>query len=140
MATPNPKKLKRGRGSQSKINVDVMAESTPFEDIHSGKKTSQFRYAKMKALKTHKADEINGVASKNIDSQSSVIIDKSTSYEDFSPLFVKHVSLKSNKETTKTSLIWGHVTISKAKRNLLGIYHMIKMSNSRTTLTNFAIG
>jgi hypothetical protein len=42
----------------------------------------------MKALKTHKADEINGVASKNIDRQSSIITDKSTSYEDFSSLFI----------------------------------------------------
>jgi hypothetical protein len=51
VATPNAKKLKRGRGSQSKTNVAVMAESTHLEDIHFGKKTSQFRYAKMKALK-----------------------------------------------------------------------------------------
>ncbi|MFT5777333.1 MAG: hypothetical protein ACI837_000265 [Crocinitomicaceae bacterium] len=96
VATPSAKKLKRGRGSQSKTNVAVMAESTPLVDIPSGKKTSQFRYAKMKALKTHKADEINGVASKNIDSHSSIITDKSTSYEDFSALFCTHVLFKSN--------------------------------------------
>jgi hypothetical protein len=55
----------------------------------------------MKALKTNKAYGINGVASKNIDSQSSIITDKSTIYNDFSTLFATHVSFKSNKETSK---------------------------------------
>lgn len=137
VATPNNKKLKRGRGSQSKTNVAVMTESTPLEDVESGKKTSQFRYAKMKALKTHKADEINGVASHNVNHQSLIITDKSTSYENFSGLFDTHVSFKSNKETTKTSLKWVHVTISNAKRNLLGVYHMIKNEYLQNYLNEF---
>jgi len=137
VASPNITKLKRGRGSQSKTNVAVMAESTPLEDVETGKKSSQFRYAKMKALKTHNADEINGVASDNIDNQSLIITDKSTSYEDFSALFDTHVSFKSNKETTKTSLKWVHVTISNAKRNLLGVYHMIKNEYLQNYLNEF---
>jgi hypothetical protein len=91
----------------------------------------------MKALKTHKADEINDVASINIDNQSQIITDKSTSYEDFSALFDTHISFKSNKETTKTSLKWVHVTISNAKRNLLGVYHMIKNEYLQNYLNEF---
>jgi hypothetical protein len=48
---PNTTKLKRGRGSQSKTNVAVMTESAPLEDIETGLKSSQFRYAKMKTIK-----------------------------------------------------------------------------------------
>lgn len=40
------KSLKRGRGSQRKKNVAVLAESTPVEEIETGKKSSQFRYSK----------------------------------------------------------------------------------------------
>ncbi len=98
-----------------------MAESTPLVDVETGKKSSQFRYAKMKALKTHNTHEINGVASDNIDNQSIITTEKSTGYEDFSALFDIPVSFKSNKESTKTSLKWVHVTISNAKRNLLGV-------------------
>lgn len=137
VVAPNTAKLKRGRGSQSKTNVAVMAESTPLEDLETGEKSTHFRYAKMKALKTHKADEINTVASINIKHHSQIISDKSTSYEDFSALFDTHISFKSNKETTKASLKWVHVTISNAKRNLLGVYHMIKKEYLQNYLNEF---
>lgn len=137
IVTPNSTKLKRGRGSQSKTNVAVMAESTPLEDIETGKKSSQFRYAKMKTLGSHKAKEINDVVTKNIDKESVIITDKSTSYEDFSSFFDTHVSFKSNKETTKTTLKWVHVTISNAKRNLLGVYHMIASDYLQNYLNEF---
>lgn len=137
IVTPNTTKLKRGRGSQSKSNVAVMAESTPLEDIETGKKSSQFRYAKMKTLTSHKANEINDVATKNIGKESIIITDKSTSYEDFSSFFDTHISFKSDKKTTKTTLKWVHVTISNAKRNLLGVYHMIASDYLQNYLNEF---
>jgi len=137
IVTPNTTKLKRGRGSQSKTNVAVMAESTPLEDIETGEKSSQFRYAKMKTLTSHKATEINEVVTKNIDKESIIITDKSTSYEDFSSFFETHISFKSDKETTKTTLKWVHVTISNAKRNLLGVYHMIASDYLQNYLNEF---
>jgi len=46
-AAPKGVKKKRGRGSQSKSNVAVMAESTPLEDIETGRKiVSNSRYDK----------------------------------------------------------------------------------------------
>lgn len=75
IAIPTNTKLKRGRGSQSKTNVAVMAESTPLENIETGEKTSHFRYAKMKVLKSHQADEMNQLASKNIDKEALLITD-----------------------------------------------------------------
>src|SRR5690606_16444039 len=94
-------------------------------------------YAKMKTLKTHKANEINDVASKTLEKESLIITDKSTSYEAFSALFDTHISFKSDKEITKTSLKWVHVTISNAKRNLLGVYHMIKTEYLQNYVNEF---
>lgn len=137
IATSSDKVLKRGRGSQSKKNVAVMAESTPLEDPKTGKQSSHFRYAKMKVLNSHNADEINAVATDSIEKNSVIISDKSTSYEDFSALFDTHVSFKSDAETTKTTLKWVHLTIGNAKRNLLGVYHMINTKYLQNYLNEF---
>ncbi|MFT4682126.1 MAG: hypothetical protein ACI9YU_001981, partial [Flavobacteriales bacterium] len=53
------KKLKRGKGSQRKNNVAVMAESVPLEDPETGKRSSQCRFFKMKVLDSQKADSID---------------------------------------------------------------------------------
>ncbi|MFT4526641.1 MAG: hypothetical protein ACI85F_002817 [Bacteroidia bacterium] len=58
-ATPKGVKLKRGKGSQRKMNVAVMAESTPLEDIETGKRSSLCRFFKMKVLESQKADSID---------------------------------------------------------------------------------
>jgi hypothetical protein len=88
ISAPSNVRLKRGRGSQSKTNVAVMAEPslreqrslcTLIEDIETGEKSSQFRYAKMKVLTSHKATDINDVAKNNIEKESLIITDKSTS-------------------------------------------------------------
>lgn len=129
--------MKRGRGSQRKKNVAVMAESVPIEDIGTGSKSSHFRFAKMKVLQDHKASSINKIANENINSDSVLITDKSTSYEDFSALFDCHISYKSTNELTKTSLRWVHITISNAKRNLLGVYHMMNSQYLQAYLDEF---
>lgn len=51
-------KLKRGKGSKKQANVAVMAEYTPLEDINTGKCEKHFRYLKMKALQTQKAQKV----------------------------------------------------------------------------------
>ena len=45
-ATEKGKRLKRGKGSQGKKNVAVMAESVPLEDLETGKRSSQCRFFK----------------------------------------------------------------------------------------------
>ncbi len=66
ITAPGTVRLKRGRGSQSKTNVAVITESTPLDDINSGERSSQFRYAKMNVLTSHKATDINDIAKNSI--------------------------------------------------------------------------
>jgi ISXO2 transposase-like protein len=125
-ATPEGIKLKRGKGSQKQQNVAVMAESTFLEDIETGKQSKHCRYFKMKVLDTHKTDEINEVVRENIDEKSIVFSDKANTYLDIAEYVDIHITEKSTKQTTITTLKWVHIAISNAKRNLLGIYHKIK--------------
>lgn len=125
-ATSPRVKLKRGRGSQKQINVAVMAESTPLEDIETGIKSSQCKYFKMKVVGSHNANKINELVSENFDQKSIVFSDKSTSYVNISDYVETHITVKSDTNSTKTTLKWVHIAISNAKRTLLGIYHKIK--------------
>lgn len=129
--------LKRGRGSQRQSNVAVMAESTKLENPESGKKDNHVRYFKMKVLETHKKDEINDVVSKNINEQSIIFSDKSTSYVDIADYVEIHVTEKSDETTTKETLKWVHIAISNAKRTLLGIYHKIEGKYLQNYLNEF---
>ncbi|MEN5133469.1 transposase, partial [Elizabethkingia anophelis] len=71
----------------------------------------------------HDGEEINETIKESIGNQSIVFTDKSTSYVDIADFVELHITEKSNKETTKEILKWVHITISNAKRNLLGNYH-----------------
>ena len=52
--------------------------------------------------------------------------DRANTYLNISDYVDTHMSEKSTKETTATTLKWVHIAISNAKRNLLGVYHKIK--------------
>lgn len=127
----------RGRGAVGKQNVAIMAESTPLENIGTGKRSSHCRYFKAKVLNTHAKGEINETVQKSIDEQSIVFTDQSTSYVDIASFVELHITEKSDKKTTKETLKWVHITISNAKRNLLGNYHKIKRKYLQLYLNEF---
>ena len=54
-----------------------------------------------------------------------------------SKTFDTHVSYKSEKKVTKTILKWVHVILGNAKRNLLGVYHMISNDYTQNYLNEF---
>jgi transposase-like protein len=128
---------KAGRGSKTKSNVGIMAESTPLEDTETGKISRQCGYFKAKVLTDHKIESINSMITESIDEKSIVFTDKSTSYIDIADFVELHLSEKSDKNTTKTSLKWVHITISNAKRNMLGNYHKIKGKYLQLYLNEF---
>lgn len=127
----------RGRGAAGKQNVAVMAESVPLENFETGEKSKSCRYFKAKVLETHLSLEINETIKESIDNQSIVFTDKSTSYVDISDFVELHITEKSDKETTNETLKWVHITISNAKRNLLGNYHKIKRKYLQLYLNEF---
>ena len=127
----------RGRGAVGKQNVAVMAESTPLEDMETGKKSRQVRYFKAKVLEDHKAEGINEMIKKSIEETSIVFTDKSTSYVDIADFVELHITEKSAKETTEETLKWVHIFISNAKRNFLGNYHKIKRKYLQLYLNEF---
>ena len=136
-ATPEGTKLKRGRGSQRKSQVAVMAESTPLEDPKTGKKSSHCRYFKMKTLESHTKSAASELVIEYIHEKAVIFSDQSTGYVDFKDLVEAHLTEKSTKEVTKTTLKWVHIAISNAKRNLLGVYHMIKRKHLQAYLDEF---
>ena len=98
---------------------------------------SQCRYFKAKVLNTHLAEEINDTVKNSFDETSIVLTDDSTSYIDISDYVELHVTEKSSNELTKETLRWVHITISNAKRNLLGNYHKIKGKYLQLYLNEF---
>lgn len=130
-------KGKRGRGAAGKKNVAIMAESTPLEEVETGKRSSQVRYFKAKVLDNHTSEDIDKTLRSSIGEKTIVFTDKSTSYVDIADYVELHISEKSTKESTKETLKWVHIYISNAKRNLLGNYHKIKGKYLQLYLNEF---
>lgn len=130
-------KGKRGRGAAGKKNVAVMAESTPLEEMETGKRSNQVRYFKAKVLDSHTSEDIDKTLRSSIEEKTIVFTDKSTSYVDIADYVEMHISERSTKESTKETLKWVHIYISNAKRNLLGNYHKIKGKYLQLYLNEF---
>jgi len=130
-------KGKRGRGAAGKKNVAVMAESTPLEEVETGKRSSQVRFFKAKVLDSHTSEDIDKALRSSIGEKTIVFTDKSTSYVDIADYVELHISERSTKESTKETLKWVHIYISNAKRNLLGNYHKIKGKYLQLYLNEF---
>ena len=132
------KTQKAGRGSKTKSNVMIMAESTVLENITTGKVEKQCRYFKAKVLENHNADGTDKIFKNSIDSEQTIVFtDKSTSYVNIADYVELHISEKSNETTTKETLKWVHIAISNAKRNFTGNYHKIKKKYLQLYLNEF---
>lgn len=112
-----------------------------FPDENSCKQHFKEKKEKSKELnvsfRKSKKEELNNVVIDYINQNAIIFSDKNTSYVDFAEIVDTHITSKSDKETTKTTLKWIHIAISNAKRNLLGVYHMIKGKYLQTYLNEF---
>lgn len=123
--------LKRGRGSQKKTAVLVMAESSsptnPIKKSHStGKRVG---HIKMIAIPDLKAATEENAIKKTVDNKANATTDASTSY---STLISHHIIAEhktfvmKDKSLVGKVLPWVHISISNAKRSILDTYHDIK--------------
>ncbi len=136
-ATPHTVKLKQGKGSQREQSVAVKAESAQLEAVGTGRRSSQCRHFKMVVLPGSKAEGANACVAQNIESDSTILSDKSTSYVDFAKYVENHVQFDPDRKITNSALKWVHIAISNAKRTLLGIYHKIDGENLQDYLDEF---
>lgn len=131
------KPLKRGRGSQKKSKVLVMAESEFVESPKKGQKPKRVGYLKMKVIEDLKSETINELVDSLANEASQVDTDDSTSYVDLKKYIPIHNSQVIPKEKVGEILPWVHIAISNAKRHLLNSYHNIKPEFLQNYLDEF---
>jgi hypothetical protein len=132
--------LKRGRGSQKKAKVLVMAESEPVEEKEgkkSKKKPRSVNHIKMVVIDDLTAETIDNKAINNIEKASIIDSDNSTSYTNFSKLFAEHRPRVIPKDLIGKTLPWVHIAINNAKRQLSAIFHEIKPEYLQNYLNEF---
>ena len=128
---------KRGRGSQNKTKVLVMAESLPVEYPPKGKKAKKINHIKMQTVKNLESQTITDIVKEQIDEKADLSTDDSTSYVNLAECVNTHQIYKSSNETTETVLPWVHVAIANAKRLLLDVHHKLKVEYLQYCLNEF---
>lgn len=136
-AQEKDQKLKRGRGSQKKSKVLVMAESEMAESPKKGQKHRCVGYLKMKVLDDLKKDSISTAVLELASNAEQVDTDGSTSYVELKGYVPKHNAQVIPKDKVGQALPWVHIAISNAKRQLLNTYHDIKPEFLQNYLDEF---
>ena len=131
------KPLKRGRGSQKKSKVLVMAESEFVESHKKGQKPRRVGYLKMKVIDDLKRETINEAVHELASKATEIDTDDSTSYVDLKDYVPRHNSTVIQKEKVGEILPWVHIAISNAKRQLLNTFHDIKPEFLQNYLDEF---
>ena len=131
------KPLKRGKGSQKKTKVLVMAQTGAGKPTKKSDKPTSVKYIKMIVIDDLKSETVDGKVRLNVDPSSTLISDDSKSYTNFCKLVKEHIhQVISPKEVGKV-LPWVHIAISNAKRLLLDIYHDIRPEYLQNYLNEF---
>ncbi len=139
--TPDEEKdkpLKRGRGSQKKTKVLVMAESIVVEGKQTKKgKPRKVRYLKMQVIENLEAETITSIVEEKTSQRTIIDTDDSTSYVKLKTVTAEHNPKVMSKKMINKALPWVHIAISNAKRILLDMYHGIKPEFLQNYLDEF---
>ena len=129
---------KRGRGSQRKSKVLVMAESEPVEGQTTKKgKPRKVGHIKMLVMDDLKSDTVTELVEKNVSDESKIDSDDSTSYNKLAEVVEEHKPQVVAKEEINKVLPWVHLAISNAKRMLLDVYHHMSPLYLQSYLNEF---
>jgi len=120
------KPLKRGRGSQRKSKVIVMAESEYVESPKEGQKPRRVGYLKMRVIDNLTRETINEHVKMLACEANEIDTDDSTSYVDLKNFVPKHNAQVIPKEKVGQVLPWVHIAISNAKRQIINTFHDVK--------------
>lgn len=138
ISTDNDEPLKRGRGSQRKAKVLVMAESAGTERIDNRYSTQKsVSHIKMIVINDLTAPTLNAETIKWINSNAELTTDDSTSYVGFKNIVRKHIAQVIEPKNISKVLPWVHIAISNAKRQLLDIHHDIQPKFLQSYLDEF---
>jgi transposase-like protein/ribosomal protein L37E len=131
-------KQKRGRGSQKKLNVLVMTESTynPNNKIKH-RPSRMLGYIKMIVIDDASASSINYEVKKAINPSSIVLTDSWTGYTNIKDIVKEHQKMIVKSKDADKKLPWVHKVISNAKRLFLGVHHSIGREYLQNYLNEF---
>jgi hypothetical protein len=130
------KDLNRGRGTQQKATVAVMAESTVLEDFKTKELTKSCRYFKMKKIEDLKAKTAEKLIKDFINKDAVLQTDDSTTYAKFEDFVNVHVTELSSTKEGKFNLKWAHTAISNLKSDLRK-YRMISERKLQNYIDEF---
>ena len=131
--------LKRGRGSQRQAKVLVMTSQKTIKakEQKPNKKTSKLKFIKMKVLDSLNAKNIDTQVVEQIHPRSTIKTDGFRSYTNLKNYVKRHVSQVVPSNEASKFLPWVHTMIANAKRNLLGIHHMMSIEYIQNYLNEF---
>jgi DNA-directed RNA polymerase subunit RPC12/RpoP len=129
--------LKRGRGSQKKTKVLVMAESEREENPKKNKKSRRVGYLKMKVIPDLKSKTIDLSVDENISGEASIVSDASTSYIGLKDKVKNHTAKVIRNDEIIKELPWVHIAISNAKRWILNMFHSVHPEYLQSYLNEF---
>jgi hypothetical protein len=118
--------LKRGAGSQKKSKVMVMTESTVVENPKPNKPPRKVHHIKMQLVLDLKADTATRIVKEQIDYQSEIQSDDSTTYKKLTQVVESHKAEVISTENLPKILPWVHICIGNVKRLLLDMHHQLR--------------
>jgi len=132
--------LKRGKGSQRKSCVVVMAESeeVPESEHLKGKPTKRCGHFKLKMVRKMDAYTLVGMAQDHISETAEVTTDGLPAYNELGEFFEEHIAQKTPAKEAHKLLPWVHTAISNAKGTLRNVHRCVDEDFLGNYLNEFA--
>ena len=139
--TGEKEELKRGKGSQRKAKVLVMASFNKEKEKNLRTKKyrikSKAKYIKMVVIDDLMSETINNEVQKAIDEDAKVVTDDFKSYKKLKEIVKEHKAYNLKYYDSEKVLPWVHKAIANSKNLLKAIHHCIKQEYLQNYLDEF---